>query len=475
MALTLSIGGSARESILQPDSLIWEDTVNGRSKLKFSLVPQAISGSVVPTDGQEVIFKDGATILFLGLMIQPEEELLPSASLINVRCQVVDYGSRCDARLVVQSYTDQTVGQIVTDILTNFLDGEGITAGTIEAGATLNGTKIYNRKTVSTVFNELAEMSNMAWTVDVDKKLQFRERGTITAPTTLTDQNCFSFTRASVRARYRNRQFVRAGDGLTSSRTESFVGDGTLETFVLKFPIGKAPTATLDTGSGAVAQTIGIKGIDTGRQWYWNKSINTITQDDGGTAIASTNTLAVTYQGLFPILVQADEDVEQVARAAAENSSGLYEHIEQDISIGDITSALDKAQALLSRYTIGDRVVVKTRVTGLFAGQLVQVNVPQLSLIDTFLIEKVVGRDVGGQLLEFWITMLQNDAAQSWMRWYQLLLQQGDIEVDSASESLNLLRKVSDGVVCSDSLAAVTAAPESRVGFAKVGFSEIAA
>jgi hypothetical protein len=73
---------------------------------------------------------------------------------------------------------------------------------------------------------------------------------------------------------YRNRQMV-SYEELTAVRTETFAGDGFTQTFGVEFPIALAPTVSVN----GVAQTVGIGGLEDGKQWYWNRGANEVAQE----------------------------------------------------------------------------------------------------------------------------------------------------------------------------------------------------
>ena len=468
MAITIQIAGVDRTNVLMPNTLSFADTLNARNTMQFEL-KDVVSG-YQPNDGEEVILFDGATRLYAGILFEPSETIIPGATLRRIACSAVGYELIADRHLVRAVYENKTVAFIVSDILTTDLAGEGITAGTIDTGPTIIKI-VFNYRKVSDVYNELSELSGFAWWIDENKVLQFRSRESIIAPVTITELNALTMTIQPSRDRYRNRQFVRAGVDLTDSRTESFVGDGTRRTWNVSFPVGKAPTAITVNAAG---KTIGIRGVDTGKDFYWNKSKTEISQDDGGTLLTSTDTLAVTYQGEFPIIVQAEDDVEIATRKAIEGGTGEYESVDDDPNINDDEIALDKATAKLSRYgNIPTIVNLETNETGLRAGQLLPIHLPLHGLNSNFLIDAVQGIDIEGQKVRFRVTALGGDAIGGWQAYFRALQVKGQQFVLRENEVLLLLRKNTEEVFTHDSLHAFDTAPETRVGFAKIDSGEV--
>lgn len=469
------------ERAIEVPSLRWDDRLNARSSLAFDLVTAA-SGGYRPVDGESCSLTDAdaVTSIFGGRLEEPSEQLLFDGDCLTHNrhsCKAVSHDALADQAMVAASYTAQTMQAIAQDIVaTTSLAAAGVTAvDFVDVGPTL--TIAFNYKPASACFTRLCEESGCAWWIDADLKLHLQARASVVAPFAMTDAapHCTWLRVSRRKTDYRNVQYVRAGLELTASRTESFIGDGTRKVFTLAYPVGVVPTAVT---VNAVAKTIGIKGVETGKDWYWNKDSNEISQDDGGTALTDVQTLAVTYQGQYPIVVAARNESEITARAAIEGGAGEYVNVDDDPAIASGSVALAKAQALLARYgTIEDVVEWETRDGGLRAGQLMQMSFAKHAIAGEYLIESVSARardDIDCTLI-YTVRALSGDGVGGWVSFFQSLLDARRSFVVRDNEVLLLLRTAVDGVVCSDSLAAASAAPENRIGSGMIGFSEIAA
>lgn len=467
--LTLTIHGTDRTSFFQRNSLQVSDKLNSRNSCSFDIVDPA--GAYRPTVGQVVTIVKGATTVFAGTIDDYEEEQLGNSALqYNIEC--VDYNQICDRHTVKEVYTSQTLRAIVLDIVATEMSTEGINTTNVETGPTIDKW-IFNYETVTDAFNTLAELSGMSWWLDYSKNLHFRERASIGAPFALTDSS-LNYRHVKIRRnreQYRNRQFIRAGKDLTDSRTESFKGDGTAQAYTLKFPPGTEPTVTVD--GSTVAGDVGIRGVESGKDWYWNKYDPIFTQDDGATPLSSTQTLAVTYQGLFPVVVQADNEPEQISRAAVEGGSGLYEMVRDEPNIDDSDAAIQFAGGLLRRYaTIPDIIEFETDADGLAAGQLISINVTAHSLAGTYLIESVSTKDVGMRSnIRYTVTALSGESFGGWIKFFRDLINQGRKFVVQDNEVLIKLKSFSDGVVVSDALVMSSSDGTAVVGTALCGFA----
>lgn len=493
MAITLTLGGVDVTAYLRIDSLDWSDNLNQRSSLSFDLL-DPVGANLLVTEagdylltedgdyiatsaisysiGSAVLLQDSGTDVFGGTVERFTAERLDegSAALV-VAIQCVSYDQLADKRLVADSYevNGQTLGDVATDIVTTSLAGDGVTTGDIATGPVIGPVK-WNYQRVSQALNDLSDLTGYAWWIDADKSLHFVARGAVAAPFTITTASG-NFRRLRVettRTEYRNRQYVKAGFGLTPSRTETIEGDGTRKTFVLAYPAGTEPTIP--------TKTFGIRGLETGMDWYWQKGDPVISQDDGATALGAGATLSVTYQGLYPILVNSQIDAEITARAAAEGGSGLYEELVADSNIDTEDAGLDKADALLRRYGhIPRTVTFETDTGGLRAGQLMAaVSVPELGLDGDWLIASVAARDVSGKIMRYTVTAWDGEALGGWVNFFAAMGNSAKSFEFRDNEVIVLLRRAEETVTATDAASYSSAAPESRADYALADYSEAA-
>ncbi len=454
MSIILTIGGVDKTSLLLAGGLRISDELNSRNTCEFTLLDPA--GAYRPAVGQEVILTDGVSRLFAGTVDEIEEAIPPGTTALEVQAVCVDYNQLADRHLVARVYENQTLGAIVRDIVTQDLVGEGITTSHVQDGPVITKAT-FNYQSVAEAFNDLAGLTGYAWNIDYNKDLHFFARETYLAPFELSDTsaNFRSMVVRLTREQYRNRQYIRAGQDITDPRTEQFPGDGTTKTFVLAFPVAKVPTVKVN----GVAKTIGIRGLDTGKDWYWSKGEKEITQDDAATALTSADTLAVTYQGLFPIILASQADAEISSRSQTEGGTGVYEAIEDDQSIDSQVLATQKADGLLRRFGRIPRIVeFETDIGGLAAGQLLTINVNAHNLGGQFLVDSVQAQDVEGQFLRYRVRALDGERLGGWVEFFQRLAQAGRKFVIRENEVLVLLRRFADALVLGDQLTVETKA-----------------
>ena len=470
MAVTITVTGVDRTAAWdRTGELSYEDLLNGRNTLRVRLFDRV--GGFRPEDGQEVIVLEDGTRRFGGMLVEPEEYEEPGTGVLRFDASAVDFSAIADRHLVARVYEHQTLKAIVLDIVAHDVAGEGLDTRGVETGPTIDKA-VFNWVPASQAFNELSELAGMAWWVDASKVLHFRERTSIAAPAPLDGSTALLGT---VRVRpnreqYRNRQIVRAGTDLTDARTEPFSGDEERRTFTTSFKVGTVPTVEVNS----VSKTVGIRGVDTGRDWYWSKGTTEISQDESGAVLTGTDLLEVTYQGMFPIIVDATADSEVVARQAIEGGTGMYTRVENRPNIDSFAMATEAVEAMLARYgSIGRVVTCQTRSAGFAAGQLVEVTFPSHGIsAEEFLIDSV-SAVVNEDADELWYTVnaIAGDPYGGWQAYFRRLAQAGRQFVLHDDEIVVILRSLADEVTAAARLTAVSAVPETRAGYALAGFS----
>ncbi|MBT9134885.1 MAG: hypothetical protein DDT38_01627 [Firmicutes bacterium] len=314
-------------------------------------------------------------------------------------------------------------------------------------------------------------MTGFSWNISYTRDLHFFARETNVAPFALTN-NFRDMQVKRTREQYRNQQIVRAGQDQTDVRTERFRGDGTLKSFLLSLPVATVPTVTVN----GTAQTVGIRGLETGRAWYWQKGDSTITQDDVPAALGTADNLAVTYRGQFPILLVAQKTDEIRTRAAVEGGTGIYEALFNDQNIDGVILAEQKAEGLLRRYgRIPQTVTCETDAPGLAAGQMITITVPAHNLHGQYLIDSVQAVDIAGRLMRYRVRALDGEHLGGWVEFFQAMAAAGRQFVIRENEVL--IRQSLFGpnvILCGDSITISSASPESRIGHLMIGFGEVA-
>ena len=430
--------------------------VNRRGVATFQIAKQTVGGALPVELGEEVyLLTDGAVKIWGGTVESiVEGDLTEGAYTYRTAAYtVVDFDQLAKRRLVAASYEGDTFGTIVADIVTTYLTAEGVTAGTIETGPTITKA-VFNYRTAAECFDDLAELTGFVWWIDADKALQFRQPASLLAPWEITASSK-PYRRLSIkrsRYQYRNAQLVRAGIDLGDAADEILIGDGTRRTFNVSLPVGAVPTISVDTGGGYAAKTVGVNGVDSGVQWYYNIGRTEVTQSGSETVLATTHLVKVNYRAQYPIIVRIDDAVEQAARLAAEGvGSGIYEDIVDAPDIDDRNLAVDKAESLLRRYgEVPTTITFETDTTGLEAGQLLTITLTDHGISGDWLIERVGITSRDDNELRYAVTCVSNEAVGGWQEYYRRQAQARRSFVVRENEVLLILVPVSDAVAVAD-------------------------
>lgn len=391
--------------------------------------------------------------------------------------QCVDYNQIADRHLVAYAYVTDSVttwyaGTIIKDIVDRFFAygdaSENIDVSNVQDGPQIDKA-VFNYVMASQVFSELADIAGYVWYIDYDKKLYFYDSSANAAPFGLTEtsENWRQMRVSNSREKYRNKQIIRGGNSLTEERVDSIAAIADQTLFEYPFSIGTASAVTVDS----VSKTIGVNGYDEGRDFYWSYGSPVLTAT---TAPGAGAVVALTYQGLFPILISEVLPDEIMARRAIEGGTGVYESIIDNNTITAQTTGVQVALAYLRKFgTIPKTIDFNTDVVGLRTGQLLTVNIPTLDLDDDFLIESVRFSDYGGVLNRYKVHAVSGEALGGWLDFFNSLARQTQNINLYDEDQVILLKTSTDTITLSDNATRFsTGKPESRTDLAKTDFSE---
>lgn len=413
------------EVTIARDSLVIDQRIEERSIADFTVIDKTASSHY--KKGQPILIYDpDAALVFSGVIDTPEEKREGSGLTHFIFC--ADNHYLADKRIAAESYENTLAGTIVADLRTKYLDAEGVTIGEIQDGPTLKQV-VVNYVRVSQAYDALAEKANFIWYIDELKKLYFIDRATNAAPWTATN---LDMVRGSARLfhgnpLYRNRQYVRGARALTDEQTENRTGDGEQKSFVVGFPVARAPT--IKEGDPLEEKTVGIKGLDTGKDWYWSKSDIVLTAD---TAPADGGAIQFIYKGEFNIIALAEDDAAIIDRQDVEGGgTGYVDDIAENTDASSIEAAFETAAKKLQKYTpMGRKFTYQTHRSGLKPGQLQPVNYPPLNLNNAEMLIEAVKIRNEGSLLTYNVTAIEGPAMGSWSRLFQQLAEARKTAID---------------------------------------------
>jgi len=444
-ACTVEIDSS--EVYVVSGSLSIENRIEERSTASFTVID--LDGSEDYVDKTPVSIHDPSGILlFAGFIDTPgRARISPTTGLLHdITC--VDNHYLADKRLVVKSYANKTLAYIVTDIFTDYLEAEGVTVGEIQTGPTISES-IFNYVKVSDAFNALKDISGFTWLIDENKALYFIDRATNAAPWQLDNSTHRPIGKpylSTGNSMYRNRQYVRGGTGTTAEQTETFIGDGTVQSFPLGYPCSVAPTSITDSVLGA--GTIGIKGVDTGKDYYWNKGGSVIYCD---TAPVADRTLTVVYYGQYPLISLAVNTTAIADRKAVEGTTGFVEEMVTETQHDTSDGIKESAQAKLDQYCrSAEKFQYQTYDSGLSPGQLQEITYSPFGFsAHEMLIESIVITSNGDRVL-YDVTCITGPSFGSWAKFFANLLTRQDNAIRIGDSLLLVLLQQAETLTLSE-------------------------
>lgn len=418
MSTIINISGTDIER-LQGSFQIY-DAIEQRSTASFVVVDR--TGIATYQKGQLVTITSDGNAQFNGFIESVKRNrIAPKSDTIYWAVRCIDNHYLADKRLAAEVFTNKTAKFVVEYLITNYLAAEGIGIGEVQTGVTFKEVVI-NYQPISKVIDILAEKCGFIWYIDGAKNLYFIERTTYPAPFDITPNDILrepsmSSELAESNPSYRNTQYLRAGKGLTPlpALVETFTGDGVNVSFTVGYPIAEVPAVTVN----AVGQSIGIKGIDTGKQCYWSKGNSVIVF----TAAPGAVPVVITYRGEYDIFILTEDTVAINELKALEGGTGIVETIDDDPASITRDDALSAAVAKLEKYGIvGKQFSFPIRTWGLKPGQMVTVTYPEYGLnADDLLVESVDITEIAPNELRYFIKAIEGPELGDWTGFFKKL------------------------------------------------------
>jgi hypothetical protein len=443
---------------------LWDPSETVVALLKPSKIFDLWIGFVDYTDWDTTV-KDDLDHLS-GIIIMPERILIDGKMLYSV--EGVDRSAVAHNYIVNKAYSSQRPDQIAEDAWTNF-GPSGITFTNVSTAPRTIESIQYPHDTLFQVMEELADFAGWSWRIDADDDLHFGAA---------TDDYFGELTEADMvygtvkfkddSTQLANRVWVFGAFVESDDITETFVGNDEQHTFKLAYsPIFETVAVT----RGGVGQTVGVDGVDTFTSH--NVLVNTTSQVlrfDPSSPPSSASLVAITYKHGWSVISRRED-------AASIAEYGLHEHVIVDAKIRSNVVAAEIARAHLNEYGWPSR-QAEMQITraSIRAGQTVRVTHTGYSVDRVYTVDQV-DRELRGP----------EDAIIS----IKLRASPGIVTIDSkvreldqrihaletkdipAAAPVNTYQSMQDDLTLDDTLTADYAAPESRVGYALVGYSQI--
>lgn len=383
MDIAITIGGVDKTSLIEWPSFTIEDNANEQPDFCNFRIKVHSGQTYKPETGDEVIVTDDGTRIFAGEILSVENTF--SGDIIYYDCECKDYTLYLDRKNVIESYEEQTVDDIIDDLVSDYLSGFTVT----NVDCDIEITKIiFNGQSLTKCLNDLAKLTNYIWWVDYNKDIHFIAKNSSSAPFNIADDSNYilgdSLKLVNDISQLRNVVRVRGGEKVaTNNRSKTHTGDGTATTFSTDYKFAEKPSVSV-AGSPV---TVGVENLETsGYTCYWDYNQKYIRFD---TAPTSGQAVVITGKPLIPIIVEV-EDLGSISRLKSGSFDGRCEFYKVDKSLKSSEDAQLYASAQLESYANGIREgSFRTYESGLKSGQTISINLTDIGVADSFIIQRV--------------------------------------------------------------------------------------
>ena len=366
--IVLTADGNTITSQVRPESFLLETNVTSKVDTLTFTYRKYGSRTYVPAVTDVVSITVDGVKTFEGTIVEIKEKV-DGKDILIFEILVKDYTHLIDQILIAETYENDTVKDIVDDIVANWLPA-GITGNNVSTAADLTTLEFiqFDYSRPSDVLSDLAALIGFDWWIDYDKDLHFVAKGTQSSPFNLTDTNAKYKYRSLELIRsekqVRNKIIVEGGEYVGASTTDKIgTGDGTQKTFNLPYKYDAKPTVTVN----AVSQTIGVLYLDDPSSFdaLWSQSEKILVWD---TAPTDTHAIEVTGLPLIPLLIQLTAPGSIAAK-------GTFEFKITDKTLKTQDAVRKRAEAEIEQYA--DTIQTgsfETTSSGLAVGQRITIN-----------------------------------------------------------------------------------------------------
>lgn len=440
------------------DSLNIQSSVSNRTTCDFDMIVSN-KNEIKPGNPVDIfayLNENDTAYLFAGRIknIKIKPICIGGELIASISC--VDYNLVLDRVLVAEEYVNKSINYIVTDIYNKYLINEWVAIYTYPLDNVIIEKAIFPYISVADCFKYLCDETGYNFTVSTDGWIDFFYRDDLTTED-MEMSHILDIDLDYDLDNYRNRQFIKGGYDETEVTNEVLTPkpDGNTTTFFSRYPIGTVPTVKVNNVTVS-SSSVGIDGIDTDKWFYWNKSVNKLSQNTELLATLTTGTVSMNYKGLVKILVQADNVEGQTEMSDNETSgtvwgTGIYANIEEVGTIQTRNEAVNYANGLLYKYNKLPEVVnIKSWVHRSF-GRTIFINYPNLTDDQLFFIESKNTYLENGRL-RYAYKMLNGESLGNWTEFFRKIYKQGQDMLINEDISLIQLQSQPEGWdICSES------------------------
>lgn len=339
-----------------------------------------------PLGGNEVIFLNGSTREFAGVVITVDEELYsPGVRLYRVTCK--DYTHWFDHRLVVEYYTSTNADTMVRNIINSYVNpafypNAPFTTNHVQA-APLLADQRFDYLAPSDAIKQLADLLEWQFWVDYHKDVHFAQLDAVTSPlpnNTLnvdTDTNTYHDLKLSEDvSQIKNRIYLRGFNVKLGPQNFNFNGDGQTTWFPIGYSAWDIDASDFNVSVNGKPQNVMWDGIDGNAGDGQTSSGAYVCQSNQGIRFNTPPGKGDSINGSFnygwPQATAVDDPNAQQVMAQREGSDGVYEHMVNDPSLSSPNLNAPTAKGLALIYKYGYPKITGefgSYVQGWFAGQ----------------------------------------------------------------------------------------------------------
>ncbi len=445
MSVQININSINKTSEIKTESVSLNRSMTSQGGiLRFTIRRKSLADYYPALNDVIEVYEDAVKI-FGGILVEMSEAPVesPYIQALDVTCK--DYSFDMDKKLVIKTYTNQTVNQIITDILANFLPA-GYTMANVNCPTNVSYIA-FNYEYPSKCFQQLAEQTDYDWYVDENKDIHFFAKEDIPAPFGITDTGGKYITNTLQINRdlknLRNSVIVRGGTYDGSSNTENKTADGNQTTFTQAYQYTNVSVTV-----AGVSKTIGIDFIDDPATkdclYNFNEKAIKFRSDNKPT---NGQIVAITGNPKIPVIVKVRESV-------SIEKYGEYQYKIIDKSITSKEAARERAKAEIAAWA--DKVSdgsFQTIEVGLDVGQSISVQSDIRNINEQYIISRISSRMRSATQFIHYVTLItkQNYGI---IEFLQKLLMNKDKEiVINQNEVVDAIETANETIQISDAIA----------------------
>lgn len=382
MAITLTLGGTNFLPQYQTSSGRITANLYNQGNSMSCVITQK-TGQSAPTPLQEIVFKDGARFLFGGYITKVTPTETGKGQLIKYQVEASDYTALLVNKYAAESYENQTLGYIVNDLVTKYIDGGyAITQANVATGPTIP-TVLFNHVSLRQCFETLSKLTGYTWWIDYQKDIHFIDAtNTTAAPETITDSNT-NIETVNITidtTQVRNSITVLGGNGESAAYPYSVVGDSTTRAWTFPY----TSVTLLSVKLNGVTKAFGVDPEAEGANYAMHdKTNNQVRLAVASATPTGVDTLDFTYSYALQAVAFTSDPTSIAACAAIEGGDGIHSYTINDTSITSIPEAELRGQKELVEFSnpiLSGKFVTRTGLltagSYFVPGQYLTVNLP---------------------------------------------------------------------------------------------------